>query len=158
MGVTTRGLAAGAALLLVLGLGASTAAPTRSEAERGVRRALVRLNQRLGSRDLAVIEEFSPAPDTLMVGGGGERCRGRAELEAFFKQLFALPFTLVYSWREVDVSVRGEVAWLHAEGEMITRRDDGAESREPFRLAGVLEPHGKLWQWRFFQGTPLPPA
>jgi len=35
MGVTTRGIAAGAALLMVFGLGASATAPTRAEAERG---------------------------------------------------------------------------------------------------------------------------
>jgi len=155
MGVTTRGLAASAALLLVCGLGASTAAPTRSEAERGVRRALVRLNQRLAARDMAVLDEFSPAPDTLLIGAAGERCRGRAELEAAYKDMFALPFTVTYSWREVDVSVRGDVAWLHAEGEVVAKNDDGTETRAPYRLAGVLEPHGKLWQWRFFQGTSL---
>jgi ketosteroid isomerase-like protein len=153
MGVTVRGIAAGGALMLLFGLGGSTAAPTRSEAERGVRLALVRLNKLLGSRDLAVLEEFSPSPDTLLIGGGGERCRGRAELEAFYKGLFAMPFVASYSWQEVDVSVRGDVAWVHAEGEVVMKADDGTETRHPYRLAGVLEPHGKRWQWRFFQGT-----
>jgi uncharacterized protein (TIGR02246 family) len=155
MGVTTRGMAAGAALMLIFGLGGSTAAPTRSEAERGVRLALIRLNELLAARDLAILEEFSPSPDTLLIGGGGERCRGRAELEAFYKGLFAMPYLAQYSWREVDVSVRGEVAWLHAEGEVVMTEKDGTAARHPYRLAGVLEPHGKRWQWRFFQGTAL---
>ena len=153
MGATTRGLAASAALLLVLGLGASTAAPTRSQAERGVRLALLRLNELLAKRDMAILDEFSPAPDTLLVGGGGEHCRGRAELEAFYKMVFALPATATYRWREVDVSVRGDVAWVHAEGEVVMKGEDGQETRSPYRLAGVLEPHGKRWQWRMFQGT-----
>jgi ketosteroid isomerase-like protein len=139
--------------MLAFGLGSSTAEPTRSEAERGVRLALVRLDQLLAARDMAILEEYSPSPDTLMIGGGGERCRGRAELEAFYKGLFAMPFTAKYSWREVDVSVRGDVAWVHAEGEVVMTAADGSESRHPYRLAGVLEPHGKRWQWRFFQGT-----
>jgi uncharacterized protein (TIGR02246 family) len=153
MGSTTRGLAAGAALLLIFGLGGSAAAPTRSRAERGVRLALIRMNQMLANRDLAIVEEFSPAPDTLMVGGGGERCRGRAELEAFYKGLFAMPMKAGYSWNEVDVSLRGDVAWVHAEGEVVLTQDDGTQKRSPYRLAGVLEPNGKRWQWRLFQGT-----
>jgi ketosteroid isomerase-like protein len=153
MGATTRGLAAGAALLLVFGLGGSTAAPTRSQAERGVRLALIRLNKLLADRDLAILDEFSPSPDTLLVGGGGERCRGRAELEAFYKMVFSMPWTATYSWREVEVSARGDVAWVHAEGEVVMKAADGQETRHPYRLAGVLEPHGRRWQWRFFQGT-----
>jgi uncharacterized protein (TIGR02246 family) len=153
MMATTRSLAAGAALLLLFGLGSTTAAPTRSEAERGVRRALVRLNLLLSRRDLAVVDEFSPAPDTLLVGGSGEYCRGRAEIEAFYKSVFGMPMTATYSWREVEVSTRGDVAWVHADGEVVMKGDDGTETRVPYRLAGVLEPHGKRWQWRFFQGT-----
>jgi uncharacterized protein (TIGR02246 family) len=153
MAVTIRGMAAGAALMLALGLGSSTAAPTRSEAERGVRMALIRLNELLAAHDMAILEEYSPSPDTLMIGGGGERCRGRAELAAFYEGLFAMPFTAKYNWREVDVSVRGEVAWVHAEGEVVMTAADGTETRHPYRLAGVLEPHGRRWQWRLFQGT-----
>jgi ketosteroid isomerase-like protein len=156
MGATTRGLAATAALLLVFGLGGAATAPTRSRAERGVRLALIRLNECLANRDMAILDEFSPSPDTLLAGGGGEHCRGRAELEAFYKSLFAMPFTATYSWRLVEVSVRGDVAWVHAEGEVIMKDADGQEARHPYRLAGVLEPHGRRWQWRFFQGTSAP--
>src|SRR4051794_14812013 len=117
MGVSTRGLAASAALLLVCGLGASAVAPPQSIAERGVRLALIRLNDLFGRRDLAIVDEFSASPDTLLIGSdAGERFRGRGELEAFFASLFARPETFSFSWREVDVAVRGEVAWVHAEG------------------------------------------
>jgi uncharacterized protein (TIGR02246 family) len=155
MGATTRGLAAGAALLMLFGLGSSASAPTRSQAERGVRLALIRLNEHLANRDLAIVDEYSPSPDALLVGGGGEHCRGRAELEAFYRSLFAKPFTATYSWRRVEVSARGDVAWVHAEGEAVVKAADGTETRLPYRLAGVLEPHGRRWQWRFFQGTIL---
>ena len=159
MGVSTRSLAAGAALLLVCGLGSSAVAPPRSIAERGVRLALIRLNGLLGRRDMAILDEFSPAPDTLLVGSeAGERARGRNELEVFFTELFAKPATLAFSWREVEVSVRGEVAWLHAEGDLVVKDAAGQESRVPYRLAGVLEPHGARWQWRLFQGTKAPLA
>lgn len=157
MGVSTRSLAAGAALLLVCGLGSSAVAPPRSIAERGVRLALIRLNGLLARRDMAILEEFSPAADTLLVGSDtGERARGRGELEAFFTELFARPQTLSFAWREVEVSVRGDVAWLHAEGNLVLREEGGQESRVPYRLAGVLEPHGNRWQWRMFQGSKAP--
>ncbi|MDB5446236.1 MAG: hypothetical protein JWQ97_1553, partial [Phenylobacterium sp.] len=125
----------------------------------GVRLALIRLNGLLSRRDMSILDEFSPSADTLLVGSAaGERARGRGELETFFTHLFARPQTLAFSWREVDVSVRGDVAWLHAEGNLVAKGEDGQESRTPYRLAGVLEPHGTRWQWRLFQGTRAPTA
>jgi ketosteroid isomerase-like protein len=153
MGISTRGLATGAALLIVLGLGPQVIAPPRQSAERGVRLALIRLNELLSRRDSAVLEEFAAGDDTLLIGAhAGERARGVAQIADFFQELFARPETLSYAWREVDVSVRGEVAWLHAEGHIIRKTERG-EERRPYRLAGVLEPHGGRWKWRLFQGA-----
>jgi ketosteroid isomerase-like protein len=153
MAFSTRGLATGAALLMVLGFGQQVLAPPRSIAERGVRLALIRLNGLLSRRDLSILDEFVPAPDTLLIGPEpDERARGPAEIEAFFEQLFAKPEAHAFSWREVDVSVRGDVAWIHADGELIHKTDSG-ETRTPYRLAGVLEPHGGDWKWRMFQGS-----
>jgi ketosteroid isomerase-like protein len=138
---------------MVLGLAPQVVAPPRSIAERGVRLALIRLNGLLSRRDLSIVDEFVAAADTLLVGAEpGERARGRAEIEAYYEQLFARPEALSFSWSEVDVSVRGEVAWIHAEGHVIRKTDSG-EVRTPYRLAGVLEPRGGDWKWRMFQGS-----
>lgn len=153
MAFSTRGLAAGTALLLVFGLGSTVAAPPRSVAERGVRLALIRLNGLLARRDMAIVDEFATAEDALLIGSEpGERVRGRAEIWAFFQQLFARPETLAFTWRQVDVGVRGDAAWVHAEGHLI-RKGEAGEQRLPYRLAGVLEPHGGSWKWRLFQGS-----
>lgn len=153
MAFSTRSLATGAALLMVLGLGPQVLAPPRSIAERGVRLALIRLNGLLSRRDLSIIDEFVDAADSLLIGAGpGERARGLAEIETYYEQLFAQPEAFSFAWREVDVSVRGDVAWLHAEGQLICKTDSG-EERRPYRLAGVLEPHGGDWKWRLFQGS-----
>jgi len=137
---------------MVFGLAPQVLAPPRSIAERGVRLALIRLNGLLSRRDLSIVNEFVAAPDTLLVGAApGEQARGRAEIEAYFEQLFARPEALSFSWSEVDVSVRGDVAWIHADGHVI-RKSDSGEERRPFRLAGVLEPHAGDWKWRLFQG------
>ncbi|WP_374469000.1 nuclear transport factor 2 family protein [Phenylobacterium sp.] len=153
MAAVTRLLAAGAALLLVLGFGPRAAAPPRKGAERGVRQALVRLNQRLSKRDPAVVDEFMPDEDTLLVGSElGEVARGRAGLEAHFRTLYGRTETLSYDWREVEVSVHGPIAWLHAEGHAVVR-EAGAEQRRPYRLTGVFELSHGQWKWRLFHGS-----
>ena len=140
-------------MLLVGSLAPMLAAPPQRVAERGVRRSLIRLNDLLARRDMAIVEEFVPGPDTLLVGSlAAESFRGRAELERHFRDYFAKPETFSFAWREVEVAVRGAVAWLHAEGEVVTRGDEG-ERREPYRLTGVLELHGEKWLWRLFHGS-----
>jgi ketosteroid isomerase-like protein len=159
MGFSTRSLAAGAALLMVFGLGPQAIAPSRSSAERGVRLALIRLNALLGARDGAVIDEFVAAADTLMIGAqSGERAQGPVQIAEAFERMFNTPETVSFAWREVDVSVRGDVAWLHAEGQIILKGKRTKEQRFPYRLAGVLEPHGGRWKWRLFQGSQPMPA
>jgi ketosteroid isomerase-like protein len=153
MGVSNRSLAAGAALLLVGSLAPSLAGPPQRSAERGVRRTLIRLNDLLARRDMAIVDEFAAGEDTLLVGATPQdRARGRAELEARFQRHFARPETLSFAWREVAVAVRGSVAWLHAEGDMVMHGDAG-DRREPYRLTGVLELHGGKWLWRLFHGS-----
>jgi ketosteroid isomerase-like protein len=153
MAFSTRTLATGAALLMVFGFGQQVLAPPRSIAERGVRLALIRLNGLLSRRDLSIADEFILASDTLLIGpGADERARGPDQIEAYFERLFAKPEAHSFSWREVDVSVHGDTAWIHADGELVRKTDSG-EERSPFRLAGVLEPRGGDWKWRMFQGS-----
>ena len=153
MGFSTRSLAAGAAFLMIFGLGSQVAAPPRTSAERGVRLALIRLNSLLSRRDSAIVDEFVAADDTLMVGAqAGERAQGLAQVAEAFQRMFEMAETVSFAWREVDVSVGGDVAWLHADGQIILKGDKG-EQRFPYRLAGVLEPHGGRWKWRLFQGS-----
>lgn len=157
MGVSNRSLAAGAALLLLGSLAPSLAAPPRRSAERGVRRALIRMNELLGRRDMAIVEEFAKDDDTVMVAPlAKDRPRGRVQLETHFRDFFARPETLTFAWREVAVSVHGPVAWLHAEGEALLHGDEG-DRRQPYCLTGVLELHGGKWLWRLFHGS-LPAA
>ena len=160
MAFSTRTLATGAALLMVFGYGREVLAPPRSIAERGVRLALIRLNGLLSRRDLSIVDEFVDCEDALLIGSElGERARGPAQIEAYFEELFAKPEALSFAWREVDVSVHGDVAWIHADGEVV-RKTDSSDMRQPYRLAGVLEPRYGDWKWRLFQGAQpaAPPA
>jgi len=153
MSVSNRSVAAGAALLLIGSLAPLVAAPPQRAAERGVRRALIRLNELVGRRDRAVLDEFARAPDTTMISSqSGETARGAAEIAAYVERLFAQPETVSWAWRRVEVSVRGEVAWLAAEGEIVFHGDEG-DRRAPYRLTGVLEHHHDRWLWRLFHGS-----
>ena len=153
MTISTRTLATGAALLLILGFGPTVAAPPQTSAERSVRQALIRLNGFLARRDMAVVDEFAKGDETLLAGSApDDKARGRAEIEAHFARYFAMPQTISFSWREVRVSVRGPVAWLYAEGEVVLRGDEG-ETRQPYRLTGVFELQGGRWKWRQFHGS-----
>ena len=153
MATFTRGLAAGAALLLVYNLLPEALAPPRIGAERGVRRALIKLNELLAAKDIAVVDEFVASEDTLMVGSAaGEVSRGRDELEAHYRKIFGLPGTYAFSWRAVEVSCHGPVAWLHAEGDLVVT-GSGPERRVPYRLTAVLEQDAGRWKWRLFHGS-----
>jgi len=153
MALNNRTLAAGAALLLVGTLGRSAASPPQRTAERGVRRALIRLNTLLAARDRALVDEFLKGEETILVGlTAADTARGRTAIEAHIAEVFAQPETLGFAWRQVEVVVRGTLAILHAEGEAVFKGEAG-ERREPYRLTGVLEPdHGK-WKWRLFHGS-----
>jgi hypothetical protein len=151
--LSTRALATGAALLLILGLGPKAASPPQAGAERGVRRALIRLNRFLADRDLAVVDEFAKGEGTRLVGSApSDVARTRDDLEAHFARYFAMAETIAFSWREVQVSVHGAIAWLHAEGELVLQGSHG-ERRQPYRLTGVLELQGGHWKWRLFHGS-----
>jgi len=153
MGVSNRSVAAAAALLVVSALAPTLASPPQRDAERGVRRTLIRLNDLLGRRDMEIVDEFAEGADTLLVGSlPTERARGRGELAELFRAYFDRSETVGFAWREVDVSVRGAVAWLHAEGEVVMHGPDG-DSRRPYRLTGVLEQHHGKWLWRLFHGS-----
>ncbi len=154
MGATTRMLAAGAALMLILGLGPSANAPPQKDAERGVRRALIRLNALLASRDMSLLDEFVSSDDAMLIGTtAGEVARGRSAIDTYLQNVFARPEVMSFSWREVQVSVRDTTAWLFAEGDRILKGGEGEETREAYRLTGVLELHGGKWTWRQFHGS-----
>ena len=153
MALSNRTLAAGAALLLVGALGPAAASPPQRTAERGARRALIRLNSLLAARDPALIDEFARGEETILVGSTArDIARGRAAIQAHLAEVFAEPETLSFSWRQVEVVVRGTLAMLHAEGEAVFKGEAG-ERRVPYRLTAVLEPDRGRWKWRLFHGS-----
>lgn len=115
--------------------------------------ALERLNRFLSEKDPAIIDEFAPGADTILIGSeAGETAAGRAQIEAFFQHILSLPVTLGWEWKEIKVSAAGGVAWFYAAGEIVMRSEKG-ESRAPYRMTGVLERIGERWLWRQLHGS-----
>ena len=86
----SRKVAAGAALLLIYSLLPGVIAPPRRGAERGVRLALIRLNDLVSRRDMAIVDEYGSSDVQFAGSEASQRAHGHEELEAFFKRLFAM--------------------------------------------------------------------
>lgn len=121
--------------------------------ENEITAALERLNRLLSEKDPAIVEEFAPGADTILIGSeAGEIAAGRAQLEEFFQHILSLPVTLGWEWEEIKVSAAGGVAWFYAAGEVVMRGADGRQSA-PYRMTGVLERIGERWLWRQLHGS-----
>lgn len=115
--------------------------------------ALHRFGSLLAARDAAVIHEFAPDADALIVGSeAAEAARGPNEIAGFFRSLLAQPVTIAFEWRETRASVAGDQAWLFAAGDAVVRAA-GNERRSPYRLTGVFQRRGGKWLWKHFHGS-----
>lgn len=115
--------------------------------------SLERLNILMEQRDPSILEEFSTAQDVTLIGSqSDEVARTRPQIVALFRHLFALPATVNWEWRKVEVSSAGPVAWLFADGVLVVHAADG-EQKSPYRLTGVLQKEKGRWRWRQFHGS-----
>lgn len=122
-------------------------------AEHEVRATLHRFGALLAAHDPAIIHEFAPEADTLMVGSeAGELARGPIEIAELFRSIMAQPITVVFEWKEARASVAGDQAWLFAAGDFVLRATD-EERRGAYRLTGVLQRRGGRWLWQHFHGS-----
>lgn len=118
-----------------------------------IRMVLERFGELVAGRDMAVVAEFAPAAEVLLIGSEiGEEARGHAALHVFLARVFAGPASIRWSWDRVDVAGVGEVAWVYAEGQVVVTRE-GSESRAPYRLTGVFQNVAGRWKWRHFHGA-----
>lgn len=123
----------------------------RSEAE--VVAALHRFGSLLAAKDTAIIREFAPDADALLVGSeADEIASGHAEIAEFFRAILGQPLTIAFEWRETRASVLGDQAWVFATGEAILRAN-GTERRSPYRLTGVFQRRDGKWLWKHFHGS-----
>jgi ketosteroid isomerase-like protein len=115
--------------------------------------ALHQFGALLVAKDPAIIEEFAPDADALLVGSeADEVASGPGEIAEIFRAILSQPFTISFEWRETRASVAGDQAWLFASGEVVLRAD-GTERRSPYRLTGVFQRRGGKWLWKHFHGS-----
>lgn len=125
----------------------------KQEVRREVTAALQRLGMLVSRKDPAVLSEFAPDAEVLLVGSeNGEVVEGPAALRDFFTRVFRAPANVGWEWRKVRISCADNVAWLFAEGEVVIVTD-AKPQRRPYRLTGVLQRQGKRWLWRHFHGS-----
>lgn len=94
---------------------------------------------------------FTGDPDIALIGSDvGEVVVGPAALRAFFADLYARPYRIVFTLPERAVSAAGNVAWFTGDGTF--RLSTGGEP-SVYRLTGVLERRRDRWLWQLFSGS-----
>ena len=112
---------------------------------------LSRLGALVAQRDLAVLSEF--ATDAILVGSdAGEIAEGVEELRTLFVRVFAQAQTISWEWETISTAASENIAWFFATGHFVATGPD-AQTRLPYRLAGVLQWQSDRWVWRQFHGS-----
>ena len=94
---------------------------------------------------------FTDDPDVALIGSEvGEVVIGPEALRAFFADLYARPYRVIFTLPERQVSAAGTVAWFTGEGTFRLSTDGEAM---PYRLTGVLERRRDRWLWQLFIGS-----
>ncbi len=84
----------------------------------------------------------------------GESATGHAELQAFFRRVFARPQTYGWEWQSLSVRGMSDVVWFVGPATVVVRADDGTERRAPYRLSGVLQRQSNgRWLFVLFNGA-----
>jgi hypothetical protein len=94
---------------------------------------------------------FTDDPGVALIGSEvGEAFIGPEALRAFFADLYARPFRVLFTLPNRQVSASGNIAWFTGEGDF--RLSNGGEAA-PYRLTGVLERRREQWLWQLFSGS-----
>lgn len=97
------------------------------------------------------VAAFTDDADVALVGSeAGEAFVGPVALRAFFADLYARPYRVLFALPDRRISSAGNVAWFTGEG---TYRLSDADEEMPYRLTGVLERRGGRWLWQLFSGS-----
>lgn len=97
------------------------------------------------------VAAFAEDADAAIYGSEtGEAFVGPTAIRAFFADLYARPYRVIFTLPERTVSASGNVAWFTGEGTY--RLSTGGEEM-PYRLSGVLERRRERWLWQLFSGS-----
>ena len=88
--------------------------PIRNDARvnQEIQASLQWLSALVSMRDKAIVDEFDSDPDIMMLGSEAEEFAvGRQQILTLFQNIFGLPLTVSWDWKETRVSSIGDVAW-----------------------------------------------
>lgn len=127
------------------------------EADSATRKALTKwlddFNRVVVNRDLqGTLQLFGSMAEVSVWPSETDLIRGRAEVERFFRSLYAQPFTIAWTWQPQIVSVIGVAAWLATDGEEIYTLG-GDEQRYPYRVTAIFERNSDQWLCVHFHGS-----
>jgi ketosteroid isomerase-like protein len=118
-----------------------------------IHKALDRFNQLVSTKNLEVVEDFTPSDEALLIGSEqGEIAAGRQEIEAFFQRVFARPATFSRECQRINAWYAENLAWFFADGQVILSSEKEIR-RTPYRITGVLENRDGRWLWRLYHGA-----
>lgn len=113
---------------------------------------LDRLSELAFNRDPAIVDEVWSPGLRWSGSSSGEFAEDREGLSALMEGLFDLPVRYSFDFARRDVDVKGDVAWLFAEGDVVETAVDSLV-RKPYRLAAVFARDEGEWRWRLFCGS-----
>lgn len=113
------------------------------------------LSDAFAARDLdAALACFVPDDEIGYAGSeADETASDRGGVAALLGKLFAREEA--YSWEPTTVVIHqyGPMAYVFAEAEGLSRRDDGVAEFFAYRLSGLVELVDGEWRWRHCQGS-----
>ena len=100
-----------------------------------------------------IINLFAKDSDIVMLGSEkGEGAMSLGEFKGFLRRVLSRTFTYSWNWKRKVTSMRGEVAWMTAQGFVITRTERRVRS-VPYRLTAVFERRKGRWLWMHYHGS-----
>jgi SnoaL-like domain len=110
------------------------------------------LIQAVLERDLlSTLDCFSSGEEPAVVGSeSGEMALGRTRVEDFFRRVYARSQPFRFDFPNRSWSVRGDVAWLIAEGTVV---EPSAAEAKPYRLTAVFVVEDGAWKLALWSGS-----
>lgn len=110
------------------------------------------LIEAIARRDLSrTLTAFSADPAAAVLGSEArESAKGTAEIETFFRRIFARPGSFRFELPERSWTVHGAVAWLVAEGTVI---EPAGGAAKPYRLTAILVRDHTVWKVALWSGA-----
>ena len=121
-------------------------------ADQALDSALDSLIRAMAARDLlTTLAWFSSGHAPAVLGSeAGEAAVGRAGIEAFFRRIYDRPASFRFDFPERSWTVRGDVAWLTADGSVV---EPDAAGDKPYRLTAIFVREEGVWKLALWSGA-----